>query len=229
MLAVMLRRLLAPVLMLEWQKPRFSCINERPIEYGFALACLGRTSPNTVLDVGTGMSAWPRVLADCGFRVTAMDNVSDYWARGIFNRHYHVVDDDITKPKLTERFDFVTCISVLEHIPNHQEAVRGVFGLVNDGGHAVLSFPYNERRYVSNVYELEGAGYGKDKPYVCQVFSRDELEGWMKVCGGEIVGEEYYEVFSGELWTFGERIYPPRRTGRDGRHQLACLLVRKAG
>lgn len=221
------RRLLAPVLLGEWRKPRFTQTNERPVEYAFALTCLGRLSAREVLDVGSGLTAWPHVLADCGFRVTAMDNISDYWDRDVFNRHYHVINDDITSPRLSEHFDAVTCISVLEHVPNHADAVRGIFRLLRPGAHAVLTVPYNENRYVQNVYALEGVGYGRDAAYACQVFSRAQIDEWMTDVGATVVEQEYYRIFSGELWAFGSRVHPPERVGKTETHHLTCVLVKK--
>lgn len=225
--ATTLKRLLEPVLLSQWRNPRLKCVNERPVEYSFALSCLAKVCPSSVVDVGSGLTAWPQTMADCGFRVTALDNTSAYWSRDIFNRHYHILDDDITSLKIADRFEFVTCISVLEHIPNHEDAIGGIASLLNDGGYAALSFPYNDSRYVGNVYELEQAGYGKDASYACQVFSRSEVEGWLREMGARIVEEQYWEVFTGELWTFGERLYPPKLSTRREPHQLACLLIRK--
>jgi SAM-dependent methyltransferase len=222
------RLYLTPLLFYEWKKPLFNNINERVIEYEFALRSLSKLCGSEVLDVGTGSTAWPHILAHCGFRVTAIDKMS-YSKSGFFNRHYYVVNNDITKPTITRKFDIITCISVLEHIKEHDAAVRGMFSLLRFGGHLILTFPYNERMYINNVYELPNAGYGKNKPYICQVFSRKEIEGWMKENCGRIINQEYYEVFTGDLWTFGNRIYPPRQVTKDEKHHLTCLLVQKAG
>ena len=218
---------LTPILLLEWKRPHFRQINERPIEYEFALKWLSKICPAEVLDVGSGTSAWPHIMANCGFRVTAVDKIKGYWKGIFFNRHYYIINDDITKPKLTRQFDLITCISVLEHIPNHKAAVRGMLGLLKPGGYLVLTFPYNEEQYVDNVYKLEGAGYGQDVQYVCQVFSRKEIDAWLKENPGKIIEQEYYEVFSGALWTFGERIYPPRKVKKEERCHLTCVLIRK--
>jgi 2-polyprenyl-3-methyl-5-hydroxy-6-metoxy-1,4-benzoquinol methylase len=77
----------------EYKKQRFVSINERPIEYPFLFSSLAASSVETVLDVGTGQSALPSVLRTCGYAVTAIDNMSDYWPRGTTNKHYHIVDE----------------------------------------------------------------------------------------------------------------------------------------
>jgi len=222
------RLYLTPLLLQEWKRPPFDNINERAIEFGFALRCLSKLCHQEVLDVGTGSTAWPHIMANCGFRVTVIDEMRSYWKSGFFNRHYYVINDDITKPKIARKFDLITCISVLEHIPNHKAAVKGMFRLLKPGGHLVLTFPYNERWYVDNVYKLPNAGYGQNTSYVCQVFSRKEIDGWMRENPGRIIEQEYYEVFSGDLWTFGERICPPRRVAKEEKHHLTCLLAQRS-
>ncbi len=219
--------LMAPFNRIAYKMQKAGEMNERPLEYAFAMNCLAEVYPLRVLDVGPGLSPWPAMMAQCGFAVTAIDEMKGYWARRILNRHYWVSHADITQPKIAERFDFVTCISTLEHIPNHNAAVRSMFRLLTPGGHMVLTFPYNDRRYVCNVYDLPGAGYGRDFPFVCQIFSLEEVSGWLQANPGRIVRQEFYKVFSGELWSFGGRIYPPLRAKRTDKHDLAAMLIEK--
>lgn len=218
---------LTPILLKEYRFPSFSKINERPIEYAFVFKQLRQICPTEVLDVGTGLSALPFLMANCGFRVTAIDEMQSYWRSGFINRHYYVIRDDITNPKITKSFDLITCISVLEHIPNHQAAVKGMFRLLRHGGYLILTFPYNEEQYVDNVYKLPGAGYGQNEPFICQVYSRKEIDQWMQENKGRIVDQEYYEVFTGDHWTFGEQIYPPRKVPKQEKHHLTCILIQK--
>jgi SAM-dependent methyltransferase len=211
----------------EFQAQDFRRVNERPIEFRFVFEQLTRLQPTTVLDVGSGTTALPHLMRNCGFLVTATDNVSDYWPKGMFNRHYYVINDDITNSRLTEEFDVITCISVLEHIARSGEAVQSMFRLLKPGGHLVLTFPYNEHEYVEDVYKLPGAGYGWDNPYICQVYSRRQIEGWKDANGAVGVEQEYWQCFSGRLWTFGQQVRPPRRVSKEDSHQLTCLLFRK--
>ena len=129
----------------EYLSQKFEGINERPVEYRFVFQHLTKACPKTVLDVGTGKTALPQLMRTCGFMVTAMDNVTHYWPNGMVNRHYHVLDDDILAPRTSGPFDFVTCVSTLEHIRNHDLAVRMMFSLLRPGGLLVLTFPYNNK------------------------------------------------------------------------------------
>ena len=114
--------------------------------------------PETILDVGAGTSCFPHLLYNCGFNVTAIDNVTDYWPRGMSNRHFYIINDDIVNTRLNRKFDFITCISVLEHVQEYDKAVQNLFNLLNPAGYILLTFPYNEKKFIENVYALPEAG-----------------------------------------------------------------------
>ena len=211
----------------EFESQQFRRINERPIEYRFVFEQLTVLAPKKVLDIGTGTSALPSLMRNTGSVVSAIDNVRDYWPRGMQNRHFHILDQDITRPAMEGGFDLVTCVSTLEHIEQHDAAVRGMFSLVRPGGHVILTHPYNEQRYVRDVYREPGAGYGADLPYIGQVFSRAQVDGWLRANQASVVVQEYWQCFEGELWTFGAAVQPPRRVAVTERHQLTCMLLRK--
>lgn len=201
-------------------------MNERPIEYGFALDCIAKTSPTSVLDVGSGHSSWPSLLYGCRLDVDAIDKIEGYWA-SLHNRHYPISKGDITQaPNDGKRYDIITCISVLEHIPDYKAAIRGMLARLRDGGHIVITVPFNNERFYEDVYKEEEAGYGKDVDYICQVYTPDTLFKAVENHGGEILESRFYNVFEGGVWTFGNRIYPPRIVSKE-KADLACLLIKK--
>lgn len=211
----------------EYSNQTFTGINERPIEIAFLFRQLTKTWPQTVLDVGTGTTALPHMMRNCGFHVTATDNIRDYWPTGMTNRHFHVVNDDITNTKLTGTFDFISCISVLEHIRAHRDAMNSMFRLLNPGGRVVLTFPYNKNNYVENVYDLPESVVTEKYPFITQAFSRHELDTWLSDNPFELLEQEYWHFFEGEYWTCGSRVIPPRCVGPDETHQISCLLLGK--
>jgi 2-polyprenyl-3-methyl-5-hydroxy-6-metoxy-1,4-benzoquinol methylase len=211
----------------EYRRQSDTGTNERPLEYAFLFRELAAFWPKTVLDVGTGMTALPHLLRTCGFLVTATDNVRDYWPGGMVNRHYHVIDDDITDTKLHGTFDVVTCISVLEHIPAHGRAMQSMQRLLRPGGRLVLTCPYNEARYVPNVYQLPESSVRTAYPFATQAFSRKEVEGWMAQAPWELLAQEYWQFFEGEYWTCGARLPKPTQVSRDARHQLSFMVFAK--
>jgi SAM-dependent methyltransferase len=211
----------------EFERQSFRRFNERAVEFAFVFRQLVRLCPQHILDVGTGMSALPQLMRNCGCVVTATDNVKDYWPAGMFNPHYYLINDDITDSQLEGTFGLITCISVLEHIEKAEAAVRNMFRLLGERGHLILTFPYTEHGYVPNVYKLPGSTYGQDAPYVCRSYSRNELTAWLRQNGGIIIEQEYWQFWKGDYWTMGNQVTPPRQVDSEGRHQLSCLLIQK--
>lgn len=211
----------------EWEQQKLLRINERAVEFSFALREINKLSITTVLDVGSGTSPFPATLAYCGYLVTAVDNVRDYWPQGMYNHHFYVLDDDIRHPSIDRKFDVITCVSVLEHIPEFLDAARGFSSLLKPNGYLILTCPYNEHRYCPDVYRAPESLHGKDNPYICQSYSRSELNSMIGAFQGRILTQEYWKAFSGELWAFGQRFERPQPSSKDAAHQLTCLLIQK--
>ena len=202
-------------------------VNERPVEFSFVFRKLAEVAPRTVLDVGTGKTALPHMIRNCGFLVTAIDNIVDYWPRGMINRHFHVLDDDITDTKLDQTYDFITCISVLEHIDQYDDAVRCMLSLLNPEGHLILTCPFSASEHVDNAYRLEGSSYGQDAPYKTSVYSDDDLRRWFPRDRYVIRDQEYWRYWEGKHWTVGDQIMPPIASSKDQPHQHTCLHIQK--
>jgi 2-polyprenyl-3-methyl-5-hydroxy-6-metoxy-1,4-benzoquinol methylase len=213
----------------EFQNQSFSHHNERSIEYRFALQMLGEIRPRSVLDVGTGTTAWPHLLKNCGYVVTAIDNVRDYWPEGMVNRHWAVLDVDIVNPdrRVSEKYEAITCISVLEHIEEHTRAVRNMVALLKTGGLLILTTPFSHDNPHPNVYTHADALYGKDLPYVCRSSSVTELRQWL-ACDLTLERRELWRLFTGPVWATGERCEWKRAETERQLHQLGCFLFRKS-
>ena len=205
---------------------KFTRHNERSVEYGYVFQALSTYRPRSVLDVGSGDTALPSLMRTCGPIVTAIDNVRDYWRAGMVNRHWHIVDDDITRTNIIDRFDMITCVSVIEHIADHLDAMRSMMSLLAPDGVLVITTPYSETRHVSNVYELEGAAYGHDLPYICRSTSRSELDQWLDAAGGKLVDQEFWKNWSGDVWCQGDILDRPLKVEASAPHQLACLTIK---
>src|SRR5690349_5442386 len=86
----------------EFASQSFKRWTERPVEFRFVfeqLTALAGSAKN-LLDVGTGTTALPAMIRSCGFTVTAVDNMRDYWDESMLNRHWHVLDDNIAQTAL---------------------------------------------------------------------------------------------------------------------------------
>src|ERR1051325_3445144 len=223
------RRLLVELLMRhdlqrKFQTQRFRGTNERPVEYSFAFRHLNELQPQTVLDVGTGRSAFPALLRTCGFVVTAIDNIRDYWSRSIFNQHWHILDDDVMASKLAdESFDAVACISVLEHIGDPLKAMASMRRVLKPGGSLILTTPFGAKAH-PNVYTIPGS-YGVHNPYPCRQSSPDDLNCWLAL-GFRLDAAEYWTLFQqSEYWSCGPLMRPPRQTATPA--HLGCFVMTK--
>lgn len=91
-------------------------------EYGLALSLLNRYRDEieNVLDIGSGASPFPAVLAQAGYYVEALDAAPTIKAQPgyaqLINRTIVVRQQDVMTYTPTERIDAITCLSVLEHV-----------------------------------------------------------------------------------------------------------------
>ena len=203
-------------------------INERPIELSFLFNAIRELEPSRVLDVGVGQSPLPALIRNCGCTVVAIDNIKDYWPGGMINRHWLVQNEDIRCPTLpSNSFDLITCISVIEHIMEPERAFRSMLDLLHPAGHLVLTTPYNEGRYVEDVYRLPGFTGNPGEPYRCSSYDRPTLERWLASTTATILKQEYWRIWEGDVWRQGERLITPEKTSAEAPHQLTCLLIKK--
>ena len=211
----------------EFLNQSLSRYNERSVEYAFLFQKISNIYPDRILDVGTGTTSLPSLMRKCGFIVYAIDNIKDYWPFGMVNRHYHIIDDDITNTHLTQEFDLISCISVLEHIEQSDEAIKNMVLLLKPGGDLILTFPYSEKAYIRNVYDLSGSRHRPGRPYITQSFSRENLQCWAEDYHLDIIDQEYWQFWDGEYWTIGNQIIPPVKTDKSKKHQLTCIHFKR--
>ena len=87
----------------------------------------------------------------------------------------------------------------------------------------VLTFPYTEDTYCTNVYlQKESNAYDRVIPFICQSYSRLILRWW----DIDVIEQEYWRFWEGELWTCGERA-EPLKVEKEDKHQLTCVLIKK--
>lgn len=196
-----------------FKKPDFE-LNERTAEFSFLFSALSLDPGLKVLDVGAGTSSLPHLLSYCGYKVEAVDlNPNNYF--------FDVKSKDISKsPYRENRYDFVTCISVLEHIPDYDSAVKNMIAGLKQGGILILTTPFSQSGYVDN-YLLDSDPKTKK---LCHKFSRDNIEKWVKDNNLEKADEKF---FRSGLYT--PPSYKPEKPieSNEDEADLVCLALRK--
>lgn len=94
----------------------------------------------TVLDVGAGSGAHCDYFKTRGWRVTAIDNVSENFTYPVGVEY---INDNVNDWETSRKFDLVFCSHVLEHIGDAKSFLTRLRYLVEDGGYlAVVVPPY---------------------------------------------------------------------------------------
>ena len=129
-------------------------LSERSVEYFWVLRNLNvpvTDSRSRLLDVGCGPSFFPVLMASQGVEVWAVD-LEDYkWK----THHIQFIKGDVRTADIqADYFDWVTAISVLEHVGFSQgllvetdadrEAVRSMARFLKPGGKVLATMPYGQ-------------------------------------------------------------------------------------
>jgi 2-polyprenyl-3-methyl-5-hydroxy-6-metoxy-1,4-benzoquinol methylase len=113
----------------------------RQWEYPWVLRNTPYKKKSIVLDVGGGTSHFPAIVSKRVKKVVVGELYSErVWKDNIPNIEY--LNVDITKFKTEEKYDIVSCISVLEHIEKDEDRIIAISNLaeaVKKGGYLVMT------------------------------------------------------------------------------------------
>jgi 2-polyprenyl-6-hydroxyphenyl methylase/3-demethylubiquinone-9 3-methyltransferase len=150
-----------------------------------------------VLDVGCGGGILSESMAQRGARVTGIDAGETPLA--VARLHLHesglAVDYQQTTAEDMARqhagtFDIVTCLEMLEHVPDPGSVIRACSELVKPGGH--VFFSTINRNPKSFLFAIVGAEYvlnmlPKGTHEYARFIRPSELAGWIREAGLELV------------------------------------------
>lgn len=145
-------------------------------------------SQQTVLDIGCGGGLLSEAMARCGARVTGIDLSESLLQTARQHAQSQELDIDyrlISSAELAaenpEHFDIVTCMELLEHVPNPADMVRECAVLAKPGG--LIVFATLNRNWQSFVKAIVGAEYifgmlPKGTHHYAQFIRPSELTLW---------------------------------------------------
>ncbi|MEI7771325.1 MAG: class I SAM-dependent methyltransferase [Chloroflexales bacterium] len=124
----------------------------RIIEYPWSTKALGLRRGDLVLDIGSGTSSYPHMLAKEGVDVVVLELDADRvrWqlnkrretARPGDGRFFPLVASATDMPIRSASVDRLAAVSSLEHIPDDESVGREIGRVLANGGLAAITIPY---------------------------------------------------------------------------------------
>jgi 2-polyprenyl-6-hydroxyphenyl methylase/3-demethylubiquinone-9 3-methyltransferase len=181
----------------EWWDPRGAFrtlhdINELRLDYIAARAPL---AGRRVLDVGCGGGLLAEGLAARGASVVAIDLAPENigaardHAAGALAIDYRCVDVEQIATEMAGQFDAITCLEMLEHVPDPSRVVAACAAAVRPGGTAFFSTI--NRNLKSFAFAIVGAEYvlgllPRGTHEYAKLIRPAELAGWCRAVGLEV-------------------------------------------
>lgn len=118
----------------------------------------------SVIDIGCGAGILSESLAKAGAKVTAIDMNQSLIDAAELHQHesgtnveYLNISAEEIATERPEQYDVVTCLEMLEHVPNPASVIRACATLVKSGGH--VFFSTLNRNPKSYLFAIIGAEY----------------------------------------------------------------------
>jgi 2-polyprenyl-6-hydroxyphenyl methylase/3-demethylubiquinone-9 3-methyltransferase len=151
-----------------------------------------------VIDIGCGGGVLSESMARKGAKVTGIDlskkalKVADLHSleSGVEVRYKHIAAEDMAAEEAGQ-FDVVTCMEMLEHVPDPAAIVRAAATLVKPGGH--VFFSTLNRNPKSYLFAVIGAEYilrmlPRGTHDYAKFITPAELSGFIRAAGLQLEG-----------------------------------------
>lgn len=179
-----------------------------------------------VLEVGSGIGNISDFFLNGGFQISLSDLSNDYFKIleskfGTYSNLKELFCLDFAEPKLEEkypgligRFDTVFALNVLEHVPDHEQAIRNCKLLLKPGGNLVILVPAFQSLFNQFDVALE-----HQRRYTPKTLNRV-----MCIPGFRLVHTQYFNVIGILGWFVSGKILR-KKTIPEGQMKLYDTLV----
>lgn len=133
----------------QWWNPEgeFKTLHRiNPLRLDYVIKQTGSLKNKSVLDVGCGGGILAESLATAGAKVTAIDMAEaslqaarDHAQAQSLNINYQLLTVEKLAAQSTQKFDVITCMELLEHVPDPGGVISACATLCKPGGHIVFS------------------------------------------------------------------------------------------
>lgn len=130
-------------------KAQYKIINEKNFTYRIILSVINKylKKNEKILDIGCGAGTIDFYLANKGHNVTGIDISTKAIAKCIETvknlelRNIKFKQIDFPNETIKDKFDFIICSEVIEHLKDDNLALKKIFKLLNKSGIVILTTP----------------------------------------------------------------------------------------
>lgn len=164
-----------------------------------------RNKGKKALDAGCGIGLYSFEIAKNGYFVTGIDieNEKINTAREIakkINAEINFIQGDLTNLHINDKFDFILCSEVIEHIPEDYKVIENLSKVMNIGGRLIITVP----RISKVSWKIDYNKFGHVRPG----YKEEELRQMLEKYGLKV---RTIRLFDSPIATFAfkinERLY----------------------
>jgi len=157
-----------------------------------------------VIDLGGGCGGWIKYLVDRGAkpRELVLSDSSrralDY-AADVLPKHVQRFQIDLLNLQWRDRWDVAFLLDVLEHIPDHESALREIHQSLAPGGLLFITTPALQRFWT----------YNDELAHHVRRYAKADYRRLASQCGYELIAARYFQFFLSPLLLASRLFRPP--------------------
>ncbi|RIH66881.1 methyltransferase domain-containing protein [Mariniphaga sediminis] len=179
-----------------------------------------------ILEIGSGIGNISQFFVEDGAEITLSDFDSSYFPRlkekfgnrqnlkGIHQIDFSAKNLEEKHPELAGQFDTVFALNVVEHIEDHQQALKNAYTFLRPGGNVVILVPAFQ--FLFNGFDTQLGHYRR--------YTKKTLKSLMESAGFEVIHSIYFNFIGVLGWYLSGNILQKKMIPR-GQMKLYNELV----